>query len=567
MASIKAKVTSVEEFKIKCSENYNLILSIANGILSDTERMFAEAQVDLEKVTRQELRARILREDSENIRKSYQEQQQMAERELERWEDEIEYIYNHPISVTTTDDDGNQTTEKQIDSDALRLAEREKDNANSQLGYTKNKCYEADRVFFQAQSCELHFKGLKTAIEQTCLYLQGDIYEVKKYIRFIEEEADYNIHSVQSVINSFQNYLASKSIFMPDGSFYEEFALSDIRSGLGERGFYSEDGHILYVNSAHDIVLGDVEYYNDSIKDETRLSTEKYEGTSGENIEKTIQEYENSERFTENLKFAGIDGDVETQNEMKAYMKKVFDSSSLSMRIKPETLSKILQSGKFANMFETGMTSGVKSEEARKELSKLFYGTSDGTPNKGYEKYGYMDTKGMPKENNTFAMGSLYGKVIIMFKNNVKATFTCGDSLDHFGNDANSCRPNLITNPGLSSMSKFQLKKFADAIKNGETIPSDADGFATFLSDTTDIGGYKTPQYLEAQLHGEITISDIERIVLAESIQVDDACMANLQALRAGGVKICRMPPPNQWANTYKFLDQKFEVRDFDFDE
>ena len=92
----------------------------------------------------------------------------------------------------------------------------------------QDKHFNASVVFKEAGWVVSRFQNTEYGIEAVSGSIQNDIYETKKYIKAIQDEAEFNICSLKGVIDSLQNYLASKAIFMPEGSYYEEFASASV---------------------------------------------------------------------------------------------------------------------------------------------------------------------------------------------------------------------------------------------------------------------------------------------------------------------------------------------------
>ena len=63
MAGIKVKLSSIELYTNQCRDEYNLILNIANDILSRSEKMHNWMQDELEKIDRQVVRAEMARDE------------------------------------------------------------------------------------------------------------------------------------------------------------------------------------------------------------------------------------------------------------------------------------------------------------------------------------------------------------------------------------------------------------------------------------------------------------------------------------------------------------------------
>lgn len=499
MSSIKAKFSAIEVFTSNCRDEYRIILDTAREVLARVENYYKLVQQEAENISRQVVRAERMVDTIESKVKSYKATMEQAKADEERYSDEIDYIYDNPITETKTDDDGNETTVSTIDYEALRAATRARDEAVSTYNTYSERYDEAYWVLQEAQSTLSRYKGIKRAIELTAESIQSDIYEIKKYIAAITDEAEYNSRSLQGVLASLSNYLASKAIFLPNGAAYNHFidasldfpnkasCSSPTQSNITE----NEDSHTRIVETTS------VEYDID----ETAL----YEGTSGENIEKNIDNYEDSVTYQECLRFAGINGDYETQSKMVSALKEVVENADLSMRVTPEVLSKVLSDGKFKNFFETGTTRGAKDAEGRINSSNYLFGTDTGIKADGFEKFGYLEANGSPEAHEYYPL-SQYGGVIIKFKkDSVNATFTCGDSLGFYQHQSNGGIACPITNPSLCSMNKFQMKNLSDAVKN-DRVPKSVGELSYLLSN----GNQAT--YFEVQYHGDLRIQDIESV-------------------------------------------------------
>lgn len=223
MGSIKANFSAVESYSSKCEDNYASMIGTANEILSREEKMLSEVHQDYENVSRQVVRLQMMQSDIESKVKVYEHQMQNASAESDRYSDTISYLYENPMTITSTDSEGNETTRTVVDYDAVRSAERGRDAA-MQIYYSySDKHDEAFAVYMEMSSALVRYETIKNAINAVSESIQSDIYEIKKYIRAIEDESEHNIRSLQGVIDSLKAYLTSKSIFMPMGAHYEDF--------------------------------------------------------------------------------------------------------------------------------------------------------------------------------------------------------------------------------------------------------------------------------------------------------------------------------------------------------
>lgn len=223
MGSIKATYSAIENFSSKCGDDYASMVGIANEILSREEKMLSEVRQDYENISRQVVRLQMMQSEIESKVKVYEHQMQSASAEADGYSATISYLYANPMTVTSTDSEGNETTRTVVDYDGIRAAERGRDAAMQTYYLYSDKHSEAFAVYMETSSTLSRYETIKNAINAVSESIQSDIYEIKKYIRAIEDESEYNIRSLQGVINSLSTYLASKSIFMPIGAHYESF--------------------------------------------------------------------------------------------------------------------------------------------------------------------------------------------------------------------------------------------------------------------------------------------------------------------------------------------------------
>ncbi len=233
MASIKAILSSLEMYFNQCSDNYATTFEISNDILSRAEEMRNEMESDYEKISAQIIRLQILLSDVEAKMNSYECKMNEAMEEAESCQAEIDYLYANPEIITTTDEDGNETTEEKYDYAAIAAAERQRDAALEEYHYYKEKYDNAKNAYREIQSTLNMFELTKNAIHEVSEYIQINIYECKKYLRYSVEEAEYNVRRLEGVIDSLQNYLASCSIYFPERAVSCDFSSTGGSAAVG----------------------------------------------------------------------------------------------------------------------------------------------------------------------------------------------------------------------------------------------------------------------------------------------------------------------------------------------
>jgi len=275
MVSIKATFSSIEKFSSDSNNEYGAIINIATDLLSRVEHYEIAVDEEKTKITRQVARMERMYDEIQSKVRRYQAVMEKAQADQERYSDEMDYIYSHPNTVTTTDDDGNEHTESVIDYDALNAASRARDEASSTYNTYSEKYDDATFVLHEASSTLYQFQNMKRAIELTLQAIQSDKFEIKKFISAIGSEADFNLRSLQGVISSLNSYLASKAIFMPIGTRYEDFSSSATASSSVDRT--SRD----YSNPSEE----------SNIKAENNTSVEKTTYPVFSGLDKTNQSY------------------------------------------------------------------------------------------------------------------------------------------------------------------------------------------------------------------------------------------------------------------------------------
>lgn len=238
MVSIKATFSSIEKFSSDSRNEYGAINNVAADLLSRVEHYEIVVDEEKTKISRQVTRMERMYDEIQSKVRRYQSVMEKAQADRERYSEEMDYIYSHPNTVTTTDDDGNEHTESVIDYDALNAASRARDEATSTYYTYSEKYDEATYVLHEASAMLHQCQNMKRAIELTLQAIQSDKFEIKKYIVAIGSEAEFNLQSLQGVITSLDSYLASKAIYMPTGSRYEEYGVTSFdESFSGKSGF------------------------------------------------------------------------------------------------------------------------------------------------------------------------------------------------------------------------------------------------------------------------------------------------------------------------------------------
>lgn len=223
MGCIKAAVSAVMEYEETCEKDYADLLNLAAELLSRAEKMYGEVQTDYESISRQALRAQALVDEIERRMKAYEFQMDAAYSEAGTYAEQASYLRSHPAIISSTDSEGNVTTSAVYDEAGIRDAERNYDRAMGDYNDASRRRDEAYEAYTEARSVLDYFNQIRDAIYAAAESIRSGIYEIKKYLRLMEDEAAFNLQQLRAVISSLQAYLESQAVFLPAGAEYRAF--------------------------------------------------------------------------------------------------------------------------------------------------------------------------------------------------------------------------------------------------------------------------------------------------------------------------------------------------------
>ena len=218
---------------------------------------------------------------------------------------------------------------------------------------------------------------------------------------------------------------------------------------------------------------------------------------------------ENFDKYEEEWRNTNYDQFTDTQKVfIRQNLQELFDNSEYHLAINPDTLEKVVDSGRFMNQFETGSSRGLFDNDIRKKATKQLFGSDVDTMSASdFEKYGYlghMDFVVDASDSNA----RQYGSAIVRFKKeslNDRVTYTLGDSLGgamsqtHIaGHDGQN-----VTISGIEDSSYVRSKVLNSRLIK---VPGSMTHNPHELADETRSG------YIELQYHGDLLLSDVQSV-------------------------------------------------------
>ena len=210
MKDIEVSLVSIEDLLFNSRLEYESLLSKIDYIISSAKQKNDFVQSALDSISNRISKASTIYYDAEAKANIYKEQMDIIMVEINYYNQQINYLLEHPTIVTDTDDNGNTCTEEAIDYNAINALERQLQKAEETYDYYEKKynkiIYVKEKIYKLTEQLNM----IKNAIMKLQESIQVDIFEISKYDGDIKSEADYNCNSLRSVQSCIQNYLCSK---------------------------------------------------------------------------------------------------------------------------------------------------------------------------------------------------------------------------------------------------------------------------------------------------------------------------------------------------------------------
>jgi hypothetical protein len=173
---------------------------------------------------------------------------------------------------------------------------------------------------------------------------------------------------------------------------------------------------------------------------------------------------------------------------------RLVQGAEVRVRAPVAALTEIVRTGRLLNQFETGTTGGLLDLNARRSVEAGLWATPPEAGGAQRPVYGYLS-------GTLEATPAQYGDAVLRLRPAVRArtTFTFGDSLDE---TALGMRARVAGEP-LTRPTALAAQTGTDPLALGS------------LADV-ESGGYST--YTEAQVHGGVTLADVQEVVFTNGV-------------------------------------------------
>ena len=194
-------------------------------------------------------------------------------------------------------------------------------------------------------------------------------------------------------------------------------------------------------------------------------------------------------QFQSHVPAAGRMTTAQLQSDLAARAKAAFADRAVATNVANARLEEILTDGRFKTQFETGRSGGIFQPEERRLREEQWFGIPADAAPETRPIYGYLVTSGDGK-----GMVDVYGGARVVFRDDVRdrTTAQVGDSMEHILTG----RPAAVDNPDWYAFTiQYEDPMFAKLDRN-------YDGPA-----------FNKRSYIEAQIHGGVTVDDIAEVI------------------------------------------------------
>lgn len=174
--------------------------------------------------------------------------------------------------------------------------------------------------------------------------------------------------------------------------------------------------------------------------------------------------------------------------------------TKVSVTVPANRVAAILKDGRLKTQFETGTSKGLNLPRVREDMEALMFGRPQGTNPAMRPIYGMMESGGVTLPSSLRG-NEQYGTVTLVLKDSVRerTTFTEGDSLNRQGDPV----PAGDSDKTLSALNFGSRAEFDQrAVTRSESAK-------------------RSSGYYEAQIHGGVATSDIERVIIDTTVYKD----------------------------------------------
>ena len=218
---IHTTLSAIGRFSSSTQANYSNIISIANYVLSKAENIHVNLEDEKQKMIAQISKLQELNEDISLKVSKYQE----ALNSAEHYESICEDMY-----YRARDDDD-------VDWDYISSLRDDWDDARREVSRLEDKVDTSTSIKSNINSNISQLENILNATNRILEASNNNIYEIKKHLSLLVDEANYNMSSLKGLLNSIEVYLSSMqfvsvgSEYSSDTEFYAGTSFSASSSG------------------------------------------------------------------------------------------------------------------------------------------------------------------------------------------------------------------------------------------------------------------------------------------------------------------------------------------------
>lgn len=238
------------------------------------------------------------------------------------------------------------------------------------------------------------------------------------------------------------------------------------------------------------------------------------------------QRYAKDEKLNEKRQKLVITHGEELVKKAEANTQRLLDKGEVHIRVSSNSILKLIATDRFKSQFETGTGAAEVNTDLRKKLEENMFGYKSDMSAKDRPIYGYLarpEYAHKTDKQSESEFTGIYGDIVVRLKPSIKqrTTIAGDDTLDtdkwSTSTAEASFQPSRLNQISASSFlpaNQIESKNSQDFARSQKKLQAmaDAKDLNELSNAVSSQSGNRRTGYLEVQMHGQVTPSDIAEI-------------------------------------------------------
>jgi len=208
---IKASLTRIDDFSRSNSDCSRALCEKGRGNLAKCKKIENELDRDIQELTAMLARAERVAEEVAVKMEKYRDGMNEASKRISEHQATIDYWLAHPWEKTVEDKDGNKTTVKEYNEEAISRATTKRNEAQDDYDEISKKYERAAAIKEKLDDFISRNGKLREIICKVLEAVKMNNREMEQYLVVMGDEAEHNYESLRRVMDALRHYEASPS--------------------------------------------------------------------------------------------------------------------------------------------------------------------------------------------------------------------------------------------------------------------------------------------------------------------------------------------------------------------